>query len=912
MTVNGRVATVQAYGRAGAVGLGNACRTIGNSNGWCGGGGGGASGAGSSPAVYSGSQYRAGKGGDGVEINITGSTVRYAGGGGGGAGSDLNTYTNDSQCIADSAIGGAAGLGGGGAGSTCRTSATRGTANLGGGGGGGGYSYLTIGGNQNATGGNGGSGTVIVRYLTPAADSSTSILTMTTLTTNPTGSLQLNAPRNLPVLAGGASYTQTVTVTDASGSTGSTPVNIVLTVTKATPFLTLAIPGGGTAVTYGSPVSLTATATTPGAFNFKKGGTSISGCSSKSTVSGQVTCSWTPTDTSTAVISADFTPTDTTNYNTVSSSNLTLTVLQADTLTVTFNSQTLLFTGSAASISRSYSLSGLTSIDSITAVTTLITGTANDSSAYSNATSPTKAGSYSLTGTAVTFSGSNKTNFYRSIVFVQGNITIERASNVIIFNYGTSNTVTYRPTGVETVTASYLGDGATTFSTSDTVYCSLNPSNGNLTTVQAGSCDISLGVSQGTNYLGDTVTATVTINRAPRAITLTSSASSLKYGETATATTSVNFAALDGVISYSGGVSTGCSFDPALGLLTATSGTAACSLIASITNGVNYQSATSSTLSITLNKADAPVITLISPTNVDYSPTAVSADMAKPTFTIAGLKFSDTATAISAMTITYVATGTYSYNSSTVPTGANNYTLTPSALALSVGSLSNYQTPSYLTSNWTINRIAQSPLRVRSLLQEGVTVPFDIQYAGGATNGVVTLNIATGGTATGCARSGLNLQASSTGTCVIQLTMAGNQNYFDVMSETITVTIANFIQSTLNFNNFGSSNGITISSEVNIILDAITCSSDCVPTISSLSATTFQAGDLIVISGTDFAGATEVIFNRSVFVTNFQIDSNDQITVLVPSGLTLSANGSISVKNGSKISNRISGLSIIG
>ena len=247
-----------------------------------------------------------------------------------------------------------------------------------------------------------------------------------------------------------------------------------------------------------------------------------------------------------------------------------------------------------------------------------------------------------------------------------------------------------------------------------------------------------------------------------------------------------------------------------------------------------------------------------------------------------------------------------------MPTGANNYTLTPSALILSVGSLNNYQTPSFLTSSWTINKIAQSPLRAKSLLQEGVTVPFDIQYSGGTTNGAVTLAISPGGTATGCARSGLNLQASSTGTCVIQLTMAGNQNYLEVVSETITVTIANFVQSTFDFNNLGPSTGITISSLIPITVDAITCSTDCVPTISGISPTAFQAGDLIVISGTDFAGATEIIFNRNVFVTSLQIDSNDQITVLVPSGLTLSANGSISVKNGSKISNRISGLSITG
>jgi hypothetical protein len=45
MTINGVVATVIAHGQSGAIGLGSTCKTVSNSNGWCGGGGGGASSA---------------------------------------------------------------------------------------------------------------------------------------------------------------------------------------------------------------------------------------------------------------------------------------------------------------------------------------------------------------------------------------------------------------------------------------------------------------------------------------------------------------------------------------------------------------------------------------------------------------------------------------------------------------------------------------------------------------------------------------------------------------------------------------------------------------------------------------------------------------------------------------------------
>jgi hypothetical protein len=111
------------------------------------------------------------------------------------------------------------------------------------------------------------------------------------------------------------------------------------------------------------------------------------------------------------------------------------------------------------------------------------------------------------------------------------------------------------------------------------------------------------------------------------------------------------------------------------------------------------------------------------------------------------------------------------------------------------------------------------------------------------------------------------------------------------------------------------SSGISITSQVPITTDLLQCSDDCIPVIVSISMTTFQSGDQIVITGIDFASATEVVFNRNVFVAKnngMNLDSNTQITVVVPSGLTISANGSISVKSGSKISNRITGLTITG
>ncbi len=847
---------------------------------------GGGGGAGEAGNPWSAADGIKGKGGAG--INLMGMTFAGGGGAWNGGGATNGNETGGS---------GGGGRARGGTGFPCNScDATSGTGSGGG------------------AGGRGGSGFVAIQYPTPAVAASTTAFTFQTISKTTTGQLRLVIPEGVAA----DTYTSTIrvfndTVSDNQIVSFSYPLTIV--VNKATPALSLSIPGGVTTVTYGSPVTISASSTTAGNFDFRRGGTSISGCGTKATTSGVATCSWTPTDTSTSVISAAFTPTDAGNWKSVTSSNLTLTVSQADTLTVTFAAQDFTYTGSAVSVSRSYTLSGLTAIDSITAVTTLITGTANDNSSYSSNTAPTKAGAYSLTGTAVTFSGSTRASYYKSITYVPANINVNRAANVISLRYGSNNIITYKPTGVETNTVSFLGDGTASFSTPSSTYCSVNSSNGDLTTLLAGSCDVSVAVTQGTNYFADTSTVTVTISKAPRTISISSLKNSLKYSETATVTTTVNFDALDGAISYSVGATTGCSFDPTNNQLTAISGTATCSLAAAIGAGDNYLSATSNNLSFTLSKADAPTLTLIAPANMDYSPTATSADMPLPTFTVTGLKLDDTATALSNMTITYLASGTYSYNSTTVPTGANVYTLTPSNLTLSTGDISNYQTPNFVGATWTINQIAQAALLITSLLQEGITVPYDIQYSGGSTNGVVTANIVSGGTATSCSFAGNSLRANSTGSCVIQLTMAGNQNYLAVSSETITVVIANFVQSIFNFDSLASgSTGISISSEVAYTVDVEQCSSECVPTITSVSPTTFQGGDQIVISGTDFLGATAVIFNRSVFVTlgnGLQVDSNSQITVLVPMGLTVGP-GSVSVKNDSKISFRVMGLTITG
>jgi len=108
------------------------------------GGGGGAGAAGEILTITSGFN-RAGNGGNGLQINITGTSTYYAGGGGGTSYSGFMPVGNG-------------GLGGGGKGASGSALGFSGTPNTGGGGGGGNTVYGS---------GAGGSGVVIIRYLTP-------------------------------------------------------------------------------------------------------------------------------------------------------------------------------------------------------------------------------------------------------------------------------------------------------------------------------------------------------------------------------------------------------------------------------------------------------------------------------------------------------------------------------------------------------------------------------------------------------------------------------------------------------------------------------------------------------------------------------------------------------------------------
>jgi uncharacterized repeat protein (TIGR02543 family) len=758
----------------------------------------------------------------------------------------------------------------------------QGTNGLGGGGGGGSAGTFKL------NGATGGSGTAILKYLTPTETATQTMITAIVNQVSPSGLLTLNVPEFVNV----GTYTETIKVQDAANSAPYQAV-VTITINKATPTLALSLPGSVTTAKYGNPVTISAVTATPGRVAFVNGSETITACSAVSTTAGVATCSWTPTAVGSTTLRAQLTPTDTANYNSSALTNLSIAVAKADTLTVTVASLTRQYTGSAVSVTGAFTTTGLVAIDSLTAISMLYSGTSNAGTSRSATTAPTDAGTYTIApnfpanANAYTFAvGSAGTTSavsnYESVTVVAGTLTINRAPQVMTFRYPDTNTATYSPTGTITASATTRLDSAVrSYSSSTLTKCTIDSSTAVISIVEAGSCEVSMAVAQTFNYLADTATATVTINKAARTFSLTPAVSTLKYSESTTVTATLSAGASDGTISYTLGSPAGCTFDPLSGELIAISGTVQCPLTATISEGINYRAETATAISPTIARANAPVITIDTVTAMNHTP-GVRALVA-PSFTVSGLKNSETADSLS-FTYSFVSNPfeTFTYSDTRTPIDAGTYRITPSALTLSSGLMSNYETPTYSSSaiDFIINRIGQESVTIVTTNGE-VEVPFTLQASGGSTSGAVTFTKLSG---TNCSVTGNSLSATASGQCILSVTRAGNRNYLPFTSESITVMVRNFVIFQV-VNPGNPITGITITPTTPIVKGPDVCTSGCVPTLTSADVYDVAEADLIILTGTNLLTVTKVYFNIYTEAPNFTPDSDTQLSVRVPAGL---------------------------
>lgn len=223
-----------------------------------------------------------------------------------------------------------------------------------------------------------------------------------------------------------------------------------------------------------------------------------------------------------------------------------------------------------------------------------------------------------------------------------------------------------------------------------------------------------------------------------------------------------------------------------------------------------------------------------------------------------------------------------SLSSTTKPTQAGTYWITPETLTISSGDLSNYVAIKYVPTTVTINRISQTP---QQLPYHNPTYPTAMIFniGGGSGTGATSYTLLGGGTASGCTFDYKNLATTSIGTCEVRVMKAADRNY---LADTATAYIY-FVEFVVSqpAPTVGSGSTIALTGETAIIRDT-----NQAPTISALSATSGAVGSVVTISGGGFyfadASSLSIKFWRNIGALTYTIVSDTTITVTVPVGAT--------------------------
>lgn len=216
--------------------------------------------------------------------------------------------------------------------------------------------------------------------------------------------------------------------------------------------------------------------------------------------------------------------------------------------------------------------------------------------------------------------------------------------------------------------------------------------------------------------------------------------------------------------------------------------------------------------------------------------------------------------------------------STTAPTNAGSYTITPSVLTLAGGrSIDNYLSVIYETSTLTISKANQIIFSNYSSLEAVLGSTFTIYPFGGSGDGAVYLAVANG-TATGCSASTSSVTASSAGTCILTITKSANENYNEAQSS-FTITFFYFVPV---------ATPPVSTTPTQIAIDAPTAWSTvatAAPEITSFTPSSGGVGAVITITGTGFDGVTSVKIGRKVLTSVIGVNSTT-LTAVIPSGTT--------------------------
>ena len=163
---------------------------------------------------------------------------------------------------------------------------------------------------------------------------------------------------------------------------------------------------------------------------------------------------------------------------------------------------------------------------------------------------------------------------------------------------------------------------------------------------------------------------------------------------------------------------------------------------------------------------------------------------------------------------------------------------------------------------------------------------------GGAGSGATSYASVSQGSAAGCSLTGTTISLATTGVCRVVATKAADLDYLVKFSETSTVTFVVF-EIVVQAPPTNTSTGIQTSGTTTPTKGSNACVTACVPSIASISVLSAWAGELVVLTGLSFNQVNKVYFRldtttatSDVEAANLVIDSDTQISVRVPAGLT--------------------------
>jgi hypothetical protein len=550
-------------------------------------------------------------------------------------------------------------------------------------------------------------------------------------------------------LASNAGTTCSVTATKATDNSyyaaSSAPVSFSITKADQAALTVTSITGA-----YGSTMSLTSSGgTTNGVVTFVKDsvGCSLTGSSLSLNSNAGTTCEVTAT------------MAGNTNYNAVSSSSTSISITKANQATLSVSN-----TSGRYNETITLATTGGTSAGAVTY--TVTSGSSNCSLTNDQLTLVGNA----TTNCSVTATMAGGTN-YNDVTSSARTITINKANQVITVPVAT---VPYGGS-LDLSSLTWTGaQGQITFASNEGL-CTVSSSTVSPNLRSAGTnCVLTYSVAGTSNYNAvNTTSFYVGVVKADQSA-LSISSTSGSYGSSLTLTTSGGSTA--GAVTFvkDSGL---CSLTSNSLTLSSDAGTT-CSVTATMAGSANYNPVSSSSTTITINKANQSALTVTSTSGAYNS--------------VLGLTVSGGTTG-GAVTFVKDSAGCSLTGSDLT---LNSNAGTTCAVTATMAGNANYNAVSSTSTSITISRATQSTISVTSAASVTWGTNLTLTYSGGNS----TASAVWSATGSNCSVSGNTLSSTGGGDCVVRVTLPQDTNYTAITSADFTVTLNRQSQAQLTWN----------------------------------------------------------------------------------------------------------------